>query len=350
MTLPGGTRVAAGVVGAIALAGGARADVESAQAAWLAGDREEAGRDIREWVQDHPEDAHSPRGAALLARTAADPAEASTLWDEVIALEPSGALAAEAHWQKGLHAYSAGLYVAAAREFLIVGRDFAAWSDPGKAFLWKAYSELGAEAPDAAMESLAEAERAAGDPEDQASIEFALANVHFRLGNVSEALRRYQHFERQYRMDGRASAAARRGVECLRLLGREREASVAVARIEREYPDSFEATLARAEIRTLRDREVVWREGRSGMPEDGGPYEVQVAAMSDPRNAATLRRQILALGIRDIRVEPGEGPTGPVHRVILGPYPDETTAHAMADSVAAIGDLNPRVREASPRQ
>jgi tetratricopeptide (TPR) repeat protein len=323
----------------------ARADVESAEASWLAGDREEAGRDIREWVKENPDGAHAPRVAAMLARTAVDPAEASTLWDEVIALQPTGALAEEAHWQKGMHAYSAGLYVAAAREFETVGRDFAAWSDPGRAYLWKAYSDLGADEPETALEDLKEAGRAAGDPEDQASIEFSLANVHFRLGNVAEALRRYQHFERQYRMDGRASAAARRTVECLRLLGRESEASAAAARIEQEYPDSFEATLARAEIRTLRDREVAWKEGKPGLPPSTRKWEVQVAAMSDPRNAAALRRQILALGINDIRVEPGDSPGGPVHRVILGPYPDQETARAMADSVAAIGELNPRVRE-----
>lgn len=348
MTAP--VRCGAALLGAalVAAAGGpARADVDSAQAAWLAGDREEAGRDIRDWVREHPEGAHSPQGAAMLARTAADPAEASTLWDEVIALQSTGALAAEAHWNKGMHAYSAGLYVAAAREFEIVGRDFAAWLEPGRAFLWKAYADLGAEQPEAAMEDLQEAERAAGDPEDQASIEFCQANVHFRLGNVAEALRRYQHFERQYRMDGRASAAARRGVECLRLLGRESEASVAAARIEREYPDSFEATLARAEIRSLRDREVTWKEGSSELPEKHGPFEVQVAAMSDPRNAAALRRQILSLGISDIRVEPGDSPGGPVHRVILGPYKSQEIARAIADSVAAIGDLNPRVREVS---
>jgi tetratricopeptide (TPR) repeat protein len=322
-----------------------RADVEDAETAWRIGQREEAGRLIREWVRAHPEGAHSPRGAAMLARTAEDAAEASTRWDEVIALGADRELAAEAHWNKGMHAYSAGLYVAASREFEIVGRDYGVWIDPGEAFLWKSYADLGAEAPEAALQSLREAENAVRDRDVRPSIEFAMANVHYRMGNVAEALRGYQKFERANRLDGRASAAARRSVECLRLLGRESEAVAAAARIGQQYPDSFEATLARAEIRTLADREVTWKEGKAELPEARGPFVVQVAAMSDPRNAAALRRQILALGITEIQVEAGDGPNGPVHRVLLGPYRDEASARAVADSVAAIGNLNPRVRE-----
>lgn len=337
----------AATAGALALAAAApaRADVQAAEDAWAIGQREEAGRLIREWVRAHPEGAHSPRGAAMLARTAEDAAEASTRWDEVIALGADRELAAEAHWNKGIGAYSAGLYVAASREFEIVGRDYGVWIDPGQAFLWKSYADLGAEEPEAALQALHEAENAVRDRDVRPSIEFALANVHYRLGNVAEALRGYQKFERANRLDGRASAAARRSVECLRLLGRESEAAATAARIGREYPDSFEATLARAEIRTLEDREVTWKEGKAELPEPRGPFVVQVAAMSDPRNAAALRRQILALGIQDITVEAGDGPNGPVHRVLLGPYDDEIRARAVADSVAAIGNLNPRVRE-----
>ena len=71
-----------------------------------------------------------------------------------------------------------------------------------------------------------------------------------------------------------------------------------------------------------------------------------VASMTDPRNAAELRRLILAKGLGPLEIEPGEGPQGPVHRVILGPYATEEEARAAADSVATLGDLNPRVREA----
>lgn len=345
--------VALGVVAIVGglgmIAPGARADVESAERAWDRGERGEAARDIRAWLRQHPEGARSARATAMLARTAADPAEAASLWDEVIALELTGRLAAEAHWQKAMHAYSAGLYVAASREFGRLGTDFGNWLDPSQAFLWKGYSDLGADEPEAARESFREAERGVSDRLDVASVQLGIANANFRIGNVREAHRQYQRFEREHRDDGRASAAARRGVECLRLLGREQDAAAAAARIGLEYPDSFEATLARAEIRTLRDREVRWREGRAEVPTPKGPFIVQVAAMTDPRNAATLRRQILALGIREIEVESGEGPDGPVHRVLLGPYPDEATARAIADSVAVLGDLNPRVREVESR-
>lgn len=346
-------RLAVPVLGLVLLllpmAGVVRADVDSAESAWRLGDREEAGRIIRAYVRVNPAGARSARVAALMARTAQDPAEASTLWDEVLALEPHGPLGAEARWNKGIHAYSAGLYVAASRDFEALGAEFGAWFDPARAFLWKGYAELGADRPEAALEAFRQAEGGASGEEDEASVELGIANASFRLGNVREALRRYERFERDFRSDGRASAAARRAVECLRLLGREDEAARAAARIGKEYPDSFEATLARAEIRSLQDREVAWKEGTPEKAEPTrGPFVVQVAAMSDPRNAATLRRRILALGIEKIQVEPGDGPDGPVHRVLLGPFADEATARAAADSVATLGDLNPRVREVAP--
>ena len=66
--------------------------------------------------------------------------------------------------------------------------------------------------------------------------------------------------------------------------------------------------------------------------------------MAELRNAVRLRRDIRSMGIGGVRIELAEGRTGPVHRVLLGPYDTEEEAQAMADSVATIGDLNPRVR------
>ena len=136
-------------------------------------------------------------------------------------------------------------------------------------------------------------------------------------------------------------------MECLRLTGRNALADQKAKEIEKRYPDSFEATLARAEVRPSEpgaEPEEVPAAGDKPAPR--GPFIVQVASMTDPRNAAELRRLILAKGLGPLEIEPGEGPQGPVHRVILGPYATEEEARAAADSVATLGDLNPRVREA----
>lgn len=321
-------------------AGRAAADVVEAELAWERGDRREAGRLIREDVAAHPDDARAPRVAALLARTAMDPAEALGRWEEVLALEPDGALAAEAHWAKGMHAYSAGLYVAAAHEFAVLAERFGSHVDEGRALLWKARSELGAGKPAVAESTFDEARRRAHAGVDRRGAELGLAHAAFQTGNAEEALRRYDRFERQHPDDGRASAAARRAVECLKLLGRVEEASARAARIERDYPNSTEATLTRAETRRV-----------EAPPEPPpvekapGPFVVQVASMADLRNAVALRREIRALGIDGVRIEMTEGRTGAMHRVLLGPYDTEPEARAVADSCATIGDLNPRVRE-----
>jgi tetratricopeptide (TPR) repeat protein len=327
--------------------GVAAASVSEAEVAFEMGDRELAGELIRDYLREHPESARSARVAALLARTASDPADAMGRWDEVIALEPAGAFAAEAHWMKGIHAYSAGLYVAAGSEFSILAEMFPSHFDPGRAHLWKGYAGLGADFVEDALESFRDAERYATDPLDVRSAQMGQANASFRLGNVREALRKYSRFESDHPDDGRAAAASRRAVECLRLLGRESDALKKAADIEKKYPHSFEATLARAEVRSaVAPREVDQLEEEGPAPR-AGPFLVQVASMTNPRNAADLRRRILSLGIRAIRVEPGEGPQGPVHRVILGPFETEDIARAIADSVAALGDLNPRVKSSA---
>jgi cell division septation protein DedD len=133
------------------------------------------------------------------------------------------------------------------------------------------------------------------------------------------------------------------------LLGRETEAAANAARIERDYPTSLEATLARAEVREWGPAENVELVPTVVDETPAGPFLVQVAAMSNPRNAADLRREILLLGITAIHVEPGDSPEGPVHRVLLGPYDDEVTARAIADSVSALGRLNPRLVRVSER-
>ncbi len=329
-----------------AMPGVVGAGVEEAEQAWRLGERDRAGELVREYLSEHPESARSTRVAAMLARTADDPSDAMGRWDEVIALEPDGALAAEAHWEKGMHAYSAGLYIAAAQEFEELTLRFGRYIDPGRAFLWRGYAELGADRPEEAIAAFRTAERKAGDRFDRRSGELGVAHANFRLGNAREALRRYERFERDYPDDGRASAAARRAVECLRLTGREALANLKASEIEERYPDSFEATLARAEVRSgavATDAPVEPAERAEISPH--GPFIVQVAAMTDPRNAVELRRVILSKGLGPLRVEPGEGPLGPVHRVILGPYDTEEEARAAADSVATLGDLNPRVRE-----
>ncbi|HMB68216.1 MAG TPA: tetratricopeptide repeat protein [bacterium] len=344
-------RAAAGIlaVGLTAGATPAGADLAQAELAWQRGERREAARLVREYVADHPEGARSARVAALLARTAEKPAEALGRWDEVIALEPDGELAAEAHFAKGLHAYSAGLYVGAKREFEILVERFPREFDRGRALLWKGNAELGANEPTAAFETLESARGAARDPADVRSAELGIAHAAYQQGNAKEALRRYERFERDHPEDGRASSAARRAVECLRLLGRTGEATVMATRIEREYPDSFEATLARAEVRESSAAappagDDVQPAERAEAPGRTGPFVVQVASMGELRNAVALRRDIRGLGIDGVRIELYEGREGSVHRVLLGPYETEEQAQVIADSVAALGDLNPRVR------
>jgi tetratricopeptide (TPR) repeat protein len=325
----------------------AAASVDEAESAWRLGERARAGELVREYVREHPASARSERVAALLARTAEDPADAMGRWDEVLALDPGGELAAEARWEKAMHAYSAGLYVAAAQEFEEVSARFGKWIDPGRALLWQGYAQLGADRAEDALAAFREAERKAQDRFDRRSAELGVAHATFRLGNVREALRLYERFEEDHPDDGRASAAARRAVECLRLTGRNALADQKAKEIEERYPDSFEATLARADVRPSAPGVAPEEVPETVVPAPRGPFVVQVAAMTDPRNAAELRRLILAKGLGPLTIEPGEGPLGPVHRVILGPYATEAEARAAADSVATLGDLNPRVREAA---
>lgn len=324
---------------ALAWAAAAHADVlDDARRAYAAGDREGAGRILREGTAGDPAASTSLQVLALLARTADDPGEAVSLWDRVLELEPPGPLAGEAHWEKGMQAYAAGLYVAAAAEFETVMSVRGAKIPKGRAQLWKGLSELAADQPEVALETLRDASGSvSGD--DSATAEFALAGAYYRLGQLGEALRRYQKFERDHADDGRASAAARRTVECLRMLGREQEASVRAGRLAKEYPDSFEATLAREAVRARVDAR---KPSATGEAET---WVVQVAALTDPANATKLASEVRALHVGDVTIERAEGPEGTIHRVMIGPYPDQVAAQVAADSVASLReDLSPKPR------
>jgi tetratricopeptide (TPR) repeat protein len=328
-------------VGLLVAGGVIAGPAEEAERLFEQGEREAAGRVLREWVASEPAGSRSPSVIALLARTAGDPGEAAGLWDQVLSLEPPEGLAAEARWMKGLTAYSGGQYVAAAREFEVLAKDFAGRFPKGRALLWKGCAELAADETAIAQETLRAAAKAAKD-EDAVAVEFALAHAAMRLGQVDEALRRYERFERDHRRDGRASAAARRAVDCLRLLGREAEASARAARIERDYPNSFEATLA---------REAVRRTGSTvpAAPGEARSWVVQVAALRDAANAAKLAREVRDLSVGDVRMEDAESPDGTVHRILVGPFDDEDAARAASEKIARLPDVVPRVREERPR-
>jgi tetratricopeptide (TPR) repeat protein len=183
------------------------------------------------------------------ARTAKDASEALERWDDVLALEPPGAAAAEALWVRGQAARSLGLHPDAVSHFERLAKEHGRDFDRGRAYLAMGLVQLEAGEPDAALESLRLAERHVRTADDRAQAELALATANYRLGNVREAVRRFDRFASDHSRDDRARFAAWRSVICLRLLGREREAVERTERLEKEAPGSLEAVLARQEVR-----------------------------------------------------------------------------------------------------
>ncbi|MEZ5065439.1 MAG: SPOR domain-containing protein [bacterium] len=336
---------------ALALAGAARAtELEDAELAWDTGQREDAARIVRNWVAANGDLGASPEALLMLARTAVDPAEATARWEQLLQLEPRGERAAEARFGKGMAAYSAGLYVQASQEFATLATDLEDWFDSGRAQLWVGYSYLGANQPKEALEAFREAQRGADEKDDVIAAEFGEANALFQLGQMREALRRFDKFAKDHGRDGRAPAAAQRSIECLRVLGEESEAKKRAGELADDFPNSGAATITKAEILEQPER-ATRPEENAGTVEEAptGPFWVQVASFSDVKNAAELKRRITALGIHEIDLEPAEGPDGPVHRIVLGPYSTQEKARAVADTVATLGELNPRVRSQAAR-
>ncbi|HET9888672.1 MAG TPA: tetratricopeptide repeat protein, partial [bacterium] len=178
-----------------------------------------------------------------------DPDEALERWEQVLALTPGDAISAEAHWNRAQAASAMGLHSQAIEEYVILARDYKNHFDRGRALLGKGLAELQSGEPSDALETLGLASRLTKRQEDAIAAELALASATYQLGNVREALRRYQKFENDHSKDERARWAAWRAVLCLRLLGRESDAVNKTEDMEHEYPGSIEAILAREEIR-----------------------------------------------------------------------------------------------------
>jgi tetratricopeptide (TPR) repeat protein len=224
-------------------------ELSQAEEAWENGDRIRAAALAKKIEQKKDEGERSARVALLLARCASDPDEALERWDEVLALTPTGEVAAEAHWNRAQAASAMGLHSQAIEEYAILARDHKSHFDRGRALLGKGLAELQSGEPSDALETLGLASRLTKRQEDTIAAELALASATYQLGNVREALRRYERFENDHSRDERARWAAWRAVLCLRLLGRESDAAEKTERMEREYPGSIEAILAREEIR-----------------------------------------------------------------------------------------------------
>jgi len=224
-------------------------EIEQAEEAWKEGDRLGAAALAKKIEQHHAEGERSARVAVLLARCASDPDEALERWEQVLALTPSDAIAAEAHWSRAQAASAMGLQSQAIEEYVILARDYKNHFDRGRALLGKGLAELQSGEPSDALETLGLASRLTKRQEDAIAAELALASATYQMGNLREALRRYQKFENDHSRDERARWAAWRAVLCLRLLGRESDAVNKTEDMEHEYPGSIEAILAREEIR-----------------------------------------------------------------------------------------------------
>lgn len=224
-------------------------EIEQAEEAWKDGDRIGAAALAKKIEQHHAEGERSARIAILLARCASDPGEAFERWEQVLALTPTDAVAAEAHWNRAQAASALGLHSQAIEEYVILARDHKNHFDRGRALLGKGLAELQSGEPADALESLGLASRLAKRQEDAIAAELGLASATYQMGNVREAWRRYEKFENDHSHDERARWAAWRSVMCLRLLGRESDAADKTEKMEREYPGSIEAILAREEVR-----------------------------------------------------------------------------------------------------
>jgi len=241
-------------------------DVQQAEEAWENGDRVRAAALAKKIEQGNAEGERSARVAILLARCSSDPEEALERWEQVLALEPEGQVAAEARWSRAQAATALGLHSQAIEEYAVLARDHKSHFDRGRALLGKGLAELQSGEPADALETLGLAARLAKRREDTIAAELALASATYQLGNVREALRRYEKFERDHSDDERARWAAWRQVLCLRLLGREPDAAEKTERMERDYPGSIEAVLAREEIRMGRKAP---DEAKAGKTKDG---------------------------------------------------------------------------------
>ncbi len=246
MRLGGAAVFFAGIAAAHAQSNGG--DLDAAWEAWARGDRARAASLVRDLVEEDGELTRSVRAAVLLARSSADAAQALERWEHVLSLEPEPRLAAEAHWSRAVAAAASGEHALAIEEFDVVAREYRREIDRGRALLGRGLAELDAGEPGDALESLGDAARIARTVEDRVSADLALASASFRLGNLHEALRRYDKFEREHSKDERARWAAWRAVLCARILGRETDAAERTARLEEKWPGTLEAALAREEV------------------------------------------------------------------------------------------------------
>jgi tetratricopeptide (TPR) repeat protein len=224
-------------------------EIDQAEEAWENGDRLRAVALAKKIEQRLPEGDRSVRTAVLLAKCADDAEEALERWDHVLTLQPEKSVAAQAHWNRAQASVALGLYPQAIEACALLARDYKDDFDRGRALLGKGLAELQSGEPSDALETLALAERMTSVREDAIAAELALASANYQLGNVREALRRFEKFERDHPKDERARWAAWRAVICLRLLGRESDAVEKTERIEREDPGTIEAMQAREELR-----------------------------------------------------------------------------------------------------
>lgn len=288
-------------------------------------------------------DPDSPRAAEALfqlARGTVDLSEAEKRYRVLLERFPAHLLADDALFGLATLHYSLGYHRTAEREFREILDQYADGDRTEDAAYWHGVVLLALGDPDAAMDRFGWLIDRYPASEKSARARIGIGDC-FRLkGDLDRARQAYEEVLERFPSADLESAALLRLAEVYERLEQPDKAQGLYSRLWELYPDTPEGVQAACKLPVGAPAEPEG-EGEERVEDSGTPAEapgvaprqiwtVQVGAFSVEENALRLARVLDARGYRHARVESGTSGSQPLHRVLVGMFPSEEGAGALA--------------------
>jgi TolA-binding protein len=247
--------------------------------------------------------------------------------DRFVSDFPSHPLRWRAEMELGLHYYALGTYWGSAKHFEKARELKPPKREQARAAYWLGLALEGAGDIAKAKQHF-EAVKADDGGTGLAEVAtLGLADCLKAEGNYSMALSEYMRVVTTYGRGNWLPCALYGAGVCFERLGKQSEASDVYARLTREFPGSFEATIVRGKIKGSRREKAVATEAKS--------YTVQLGAFSQETNATGLVGLLKDEGVTDVRIVQEDRGGRVLYIVGLGEFPTKEAAERKGKELSA---------------
>ena len=308
-----------------------KGEIEKGVALFRSGYYDEAREWFETYLSSHPSD---PVSYYYLGRCEPDGDRSQEYFRELLKRHPKHELADDALFALAQFRYAGGYYRTARKQYERLLQEYPRSNLAGRALYQIGLTFLATKESGQARRRFLEVRRRYPNSEWAASAAVGLVDAHVLDGNDEAAVASCDSLLRKSIGSSMKSHLLWTMARCCERAGRKGDAREVASRLVAEHPNSYEATLGRSLLQTL----------RTARTDSAAGYIVQAGAFRNITNATNLYNGLVAMAL-DVRVDSKMVEGRPFYVVLVGPYRTRDEAENVAESIRRSTEAQPQVRK-----